>query len=49
MMDAGMNSAIIDPLGQNIMATIRTADMLLLHDDFCMTFLKEVRSGAIKS
>ncbi|MBW2659405.1 MAG: hypothetical protein JRC87_07435 [Deltaproteobacteria bacterium] len=41
--------ARIDPLDQKIMATIRTADMLLSHDDFCMNYLKEVRSGAIKS
>jgi len=49
MMDAGMDSAIIDPLDKKIMATIRTADMLLSYDDFCMNFLKGVRSGAIES
>lgn len=49
MMDAGMDSAIIDPLDKKIMATIRTADMLLGGDDFCMNFLKGVRSGAIES
>lgn len=49
MMDAGMDSAIIDPLDQKIMATIRTADMLLSHDDSCMNYLKGVRSGAIAS
>ena len=49
MMDAGMDSAIIDPLDKKIMATIRTADMLLGKDDFCMNYLKGVRSGAIES
>ena len=49
MMDAGMDSAIIDPLDKKIMATIRTADMLLGHDDFCMNYLKGVRAGAIES
>lgn len=49
MMDAGMDSAIIDPLDQKIMATIRTADMLLGHDQFCMNYLKGVRAGAIES
>ena len=49
MMDAGMDSAIIDPLDQKIMATIRTADMLLSHDDFCMNYLKGVRAGSILS
>lgn len=49
MMAAGMDSAIIDPLDQKIMTVIRTADMLLGHDDYCMNYLKGVRSGAIES
>ncbi|MDD9303265.1 MAG: dihydropteroate synthase [Desulfobacter sp.] len=49
MMDAGMDSAIADPLDKKIMATIGTADMLLGHDPFCMNFLKGVRSGDIAS
>lgn len=49
MMDAGMDSAIIDPLDEKIMATIQTADMLLGQDQFCMNFLKGVRSGTIES
>ncbi|MCG8619781.1 MAG: dihydropteroate synthase [Desulfobacterales bacterium] len=49
MMDAGMDSAIIDPLDKKIMAAVRTADMLLGHDPFCMEYLKGVRSGAVES
>ncbi len=49
MMAAGMDSAIIDPLDQKIMATIRTADMLLGNDAYCMNYLKGVRAGFIKS
>lgn len=49
MMAAGMDSAIIDPLDKKIMATIKTADMLLGHDNFCMNYLKGVRAGAIES
>ncbi len=49
MIDAGMDSAIVDPLDQKIMATINTADMLLGHDQFCMAYLKGVRSGFIES
>lgn len=49
MMEAGMDSAIVDPLDEKIMAVIATADMLLGHDSFCMNFLKGVRSGAIIS
>jgi 5-methyltetrahydrofolate--homocysteine methyltransferase len=49
MMDAGMDSAIIDPLDEKIMGTIKTNDMLLGYDNFCMNYLKGVRSGAIIS
>ena len=49
MMDAGMDSAIIDPLDAKIMATIKTADMLIGNDPFCGNYLKGVRSGAIKA
>jgi len=49
MMDAGMDSAIIDPLDQKIMATIKTADMLLGKDNFCGNYLRGVRAGAIES
>ncbi|MEH0022904.1 MAG: dihydropteroate synthase [Desulfobacter sp.] len=49
MMDAGMDSAIIDPLDKKIMASIQTADMLLGHDPFCMEYLKGVRAGIIES
>lgn len=47
MMDAGMDSAIIDPLDEKIMATIKTADMLLGRDNFCGNYLKGVRAGVI--
>ncbi|THB81781.1 MAG: methyltetrahydrofolate cobalamin methyltransferase [Desulfobacteraceae bacterium] len=49
MMDAGMDSAIIDPLDDKIMAAIKTADMLLGKDAFCMNYLKSVRAGVIES
>ena len=49
MMDAGMDSAIIDPLDKKIMGAIRTADMLLGQDPFCMNYLKGVRSKIIES
>jgi 5-methyltetrahydrofolate--homocysteine methyltransferase len=34
-------------LDGKIMATIKTADMLLGHDDYCMGYLQEVRAGSI--
>lgn len=49
MMDAGMDSAIIDPLDEKIMATIKTADMLLGNDPYCGNYLKGVRAGSIES
>ncbi len=49
MMDAGMDSAIIDPLDVKIMAAIKTADMLLGNDDYCGNYLKGVRAGVIES
>jgi cobalamin-dependent methionine synthase I len=49
MMAAGMDSAILDPLDKKIMASIRTADMLLGYDSYCMEFLNGVRSGAIEN
>lgn len=49
MMDAGMDSAIIDPLDEKIMATIKTADMLIGNDPFCGNFLKGVRAETIAS
>ncbi len=49
MMEAGMDSAIIDPLDRNIMATIQTADMLIGNDPFCMNYLKGARNGTIVS
>jgi 5-methyltetrahydrofolate--homocysteine methyltransferase len=49
MMDAGMDSAIIDPLDAKIMAGIKTADMLLGNDAYCGNFLKGVRAGTIMS
>ena len=49
MMGAGMDSAIIDPLDAKIMAAIKTADMLLGNDSYCMAFLKGVRAGLIIS
>lgn len=49
MMDSGMDSAIIDPLDPKIMATIKTADMLLGNDNFCGNYLRGVRAGAIES
>jgi 5-methyltetrahydrofolate--homocysteine methyltransferase len=49
MMKVGFDSAIMDPLDNEIMAAMKTADMLKGNDNFCMNYLKGVRAGAIKA
>jgi 5-methyltetrahydrofolate--homocysteine methyltransferase len=49
MMSAGMDSAIIDPLDQAIMATIKTTQMLIGKDDFYTEYLKAIRAGEIQA
>ncbi|BHH83500.1 dihydropteroate synthase [Desulforhopalus sp. 52FAK] len=47
MIAYGFDSAIMDPLDNDIMALMRTADMLGGHDQFCMNYIKSVRAGTI--
>jgi cobalamin-dependent methionine synthase I len=47
MMAAGLDAAIIDPLDDKIMAVLKTTRMLLGQDEYCMNFLKAVRSGQV--
>ena len=49
MMAAGMDSAIIDPLDQVLMATIKTTEMLIGKDEFCTKYLKAVRAKEIQA
>lgn len=49
MMVNGFDSAIMDPLDKDIMAVLKTGEMLAGQDAFCMNFLKAVRSGAIEA
>ncbi len=49
MMAKGFDSAIMDPLDDEIMAVLKTGEMLVGNDEFCMNFLTSVRSGDIKS
>jgi cobalamin-dependent methionine synthase I len=48
-MASGLDAAIMDPLDQDLMAILRTTEMLLGKDDFCGRYLKAVRSGEIKA
>jgi len=49
MMANGFDSAIMDPLDMDIMAALKTGEMLVGQDDYCMNFLKAVRSGKIEA
>jgi 5-methyltetrahydrofolate--homocysteine methyltransferase len=49
MMAHGFDAAIMDPLDRDIMAVLRTAEMLKGEDNFCMNYLKAVRAGDIKA
>ena len=49
MMASGLDTAILDPLDRELMAVIRTAEMLLGRDEYCTRYLKAVRAGAIQA
>ena len=49
MMVNGFDSAIMDPLDKDIMAVLKTGEMIAGNDSFCMNFLKSVRAGEIKA
>jgi 5-methyltetrahydrofolate--homocysteine methyltransferase len=48
MMASGLDGAILDPLDREIMAVLRTTEMLLGRDSYCGKFLKAVRAGQIE-
>jgi len=47
MIAYGLDSAILDPLDQKMVAALKTADMLAGNDDYCRNFLNAVRAGII--
>jgi len=49
MIANGLDSAIMDPLDKDIIAVLKTGEMLIGQDGFCMNFIKGTRSGAINS
>lgn len=42
---AGLDSAILDPLDQEILAAILTTELLLGRDNYCMNFIRASRKG----
>lgn len=47
MIANGYDSAIMDPLDSDIMALMKTADMLAGNDNYSMRYIKAVRAGSI--
>jgi cobalamin-dependent methionine synthase I len=47
-MTSGMDSAILDPLDNRLMASIYAAEALLGKDDFCMNYLMKFREGLLE-
>lgn len=44
-MDAGMDSAILDPLNQDLMGLIYATEALMGEDDYCMEYISAYREG----
>jgi 5-methyltetrahydrofolate--homocysteine methyltransferase len=49
LISVGLDAAIIDPLDEKMMAILKTNQMLLGQDEYCMNYLKAVRAGQISS
>lgn len=47
MIGAGLDGAILDPLDDKLMTTLRISQMLIGNDEYCMNFLKCFREGKI--
>lgn len=48
-MQAGMDSAVLDPLDRQMMAQICTTEALLGQDEFCMNYLAAFREGKLEA
>ena len=47
MMQKGLDSALLDPLDQELMACLTTTQMLLGHDSYCLAFMEAAGAGKI--
>lgn len=47
LMSAGLDGAILDPLDDAVMSVVKTCEMLLGKDEYCMGYLGAVRAGQI--
>jgi 5-methyltetrahydrofolate corrinoid/iron sulfur protein methyltransferase len=46
-MEAGLDTAIVDPLDRELMATILTVELVLGRDRYCMAFTRAYRDGVL--
>ena len=46
-MNAGLDSAILDPLNRDMMGMIYATEALLGQDDYCMEYISAYREGLI--
>ena len=44
-MQAGLDTAILDPLDRELQAAILATELLLGHDDYCLSFIRASRAG----
>lgn len=47
MMHQGLDGALLDPLDQELMAVLKTTQMLMGRDDYCMAFMDSCSAGNI--
>lgn len=48
-LDAGMDAAIIDPNDHELQAAMRTADLLLGRDKYCLGYIRAYRAGLLEN
>lgn len=47
LLDRGMTGLICNPLDRHLMTAVKTSQMLLGHDDYCLAFMEAARKGEI--
>ena len=47
-MQAGLDSAILDPLDRDLRAAILTTELVLGRDEYCMNYVRASRSGVFE-
>jgi 5-methyltetrahydrofolate--homocysteine methyltransferase len=48
LLSRGLDCVIADPTDRQLMATLRAAEALLGHDEYCMEYIKAFRNGLLE-